>query len=77
MLSSKLRRRYNELFEKAEDAVTNDIEKLQRVQIARLPLMYADLEISRTEQNRDYNSYYHLFRRDYFHHFRHYVFHYN
>ena len=63
MLSSKLRRRYNELFDKAEDAVTNDIEKLQRVQIARLPLMYADLEISRTEQNRDYNSVLELLNR--------------
>jgi len=53
MLNARLRKIYNELFDKAEKAVADDEAKLRRVQIARLPLMYSDLEIVRTESTRD------------------------
>ena len=47
-LNAELRKRYNELFDKAEEAVASDPVKLKRVRISRLPLQYSDLEIART-----------------------------
>ncbi|MCG6189569.1 DUF4838 domain-containing protein [Maribellus maritimus] len=40
---------YNQLFDKAENAVAEDAELLRRVQIARLPIMYARIQISKSE----------------------------
>ena len=53
MLNEKLRKTYNELFDKAEAAVKDNPEKLKRVQMSRLSLQYSELEIARTEQNQD------------------------
>ena len=53
MLNTNLRKIYNELFDKAETAVQDDAEKLERVQMSRLTLQYAELEIARTEQQQD------------------------
>ena len=53
MLNKASRERYNELFDKAEQAVAGNQTFLDRVREARLPVMYAELEISRTEQDRD------------------------
>ena len=49
MLSDDLMRTYARLFDKAEAAVRSDSVLLQRVQISRLPLQYAELEIARTK----------------------------
>lgn len=48
---------YNNLFDRAEASVKNDSELLERVQICRLPLMYATLEIARTELNSNRSLY--------------------
>lgn len=48
-LSAEMMTHYNELFDKAEEAVKNDGEVLRRVQVARLPIMYAAIQIGRTE----------------------------
>jgi hypothetical protein len=40
---------YNKLFDEAEKSVLDNEELLNRVQIARLPLMYAQIQIGRTE----------------------------
>jgi len=48
-LSAEMMKEYNRLFDEAEKAVENDPELLKRVQIARLPIMYAQIQISRTE----------------------------
>ncbi len=40
---------YKELFDKAENAVAEEPELLKRVQRARLPIMYAEIEIGNTE----------------------------
>lgn len=40
---------YNQLFDMAERAVENDPTLLERVKIARLPIMYAQIQISRSE----------------------------
>lgn len=53
MLNANLRKRYNELFDKAEDAVKNDDALLKRVRLSRLPLQYSELEIARTETGQD------------------------
>ncbi len=53
MLNAKCRKRYNELFDEAEKAVGNDEVLLKRVQLSRLPLQYADLEIARAEGGHD------------------------
>lgn len=50
-LSSEMMREYNQLFDKAEDAVKENPELLRRVQIARLPIMYAQIQISKTEMD--------------------------
>lgn len=53
MLKPALMRRYNKLFDDAELAVgSNEVFK-KRVQRARLPLLYSELEILRTEQEKD------------------------
>lgn len=49
MLNAKLRKRYNELFDRAEAAVANDKEKLDRVRRQRLTLQHSELEIARAE----------------------------
>ena len=48
-LSSRLMDEYNKLFDRAEQAVKGDEVLLKRVQTARLPLMYAMIQIGRTE----------------------------
>ena len=50
-LSADLMGHYRRLFDAAESAVEDKPELLRRVKIARLPLMYARLEIARTEMN--------------------------
>lgn len=49
MLCASLRKRYNELFDKAEAAVANDPKRLERVRRQRLSLQYSELEIARAE----------------------------
>ena len=46
-------RRYNDLFDLAEKAVEANDTFLKRVQRARLPLQYSELEIARTETVKD------------------------
>ncbi|MEG2856039.1 DUF4838 domain-containing protein [Bacteroides sp.] len=53
MLKPELMRRYNALFDEAEKAVSKDERLLKRVQRARLPLQYSELEIARTENEKD------------------------
>lgn len=53
MLNAKCRKRYNELFDQAEQAVVSDKTLLDRVRLSRLPLQYAELEIARTEGGHD------------------------
>ena len=48
-LSAGLMEQYEQLFNEAEKAVEADAEKLRRVRIARLPLMFAQIQIGRTE----------------------------
>ena len=48
-LSSSLMMKYEQLFDDAEAAVKTDEERLRRVRIARLPLMFAQIQIGRTE----------------------------
>lgn len=52
MLNAHCRKRYNELFDRAEAAVCGDKELLDRVRKARLPLQYVGLEMARTEPGR-------------------------
>lgn len=53
MLNTNCRKRYNMLFDEAEQAVAGNPELLKRVRLARLPLQYSDLEIARAEGNHD------------------------
>lgn len=53
MLNAACRKRYNALFDRAEQAVAADSVLLRRVRLARLPLMYSDLEIARTSKDKD------------------------
>lgn len=53
MLNPQLMKRYQELFDHAESAVKNDTLLLNRVREARLPIMYAGLEIARTNPIED------------------------
>ncbi len=53
MLNPILRRTYNDLFDKAERAVEADSALLARVQRSRLSLQYSELEIARTEPEKD------------------------
>lgn len=51
MLNAACRKRYNELFDKAEAAVREQPDFLRRVRQARLSLQYSDLEMARIERN--------------------------
>lgn len=51
MLKKELMCRYNQLFDNAEAAVTQDSIFLARVRRSRLPLQYSELDIARTETN--------------------------
>ncbi len=51
MLNEPLRKTYNELFDRAEQAVQKDTVLLNRVRLSRLPLQYSELEIARTDVN--------------------------
>lgn len=53
MLKPALMRRYNALFDQAERATAADKTISERIQRARLPLQYSELEISRTETEKD------------------------
>lgn len=53
MLQPLLMKRYNRLFDQAELAVAKDTVLLKRVQMSRLPLQYAELEIARTEAEKN------------------------
>lgn len=57
-LSSNMLVIYNKLFDQAEKAVANNTSLLQRVQTARLPLMYAAIQIGRTEIDTDRSMFY-------------------
>lgn len=48
-LSARMMDSYNRLFDRAEEAVRNDTLLAGRVRIARLPIRYAQIQISRTE----------------------------
>ncbi|MDA0194019.1 MAG: DUF4838 domain-containing protein [Bacteroidetes bacterium] len=48
-LSAEMMSQYKQLFDSAEKAISNDPELLRRVQVARLPIMYAAIQIGRTE----------------------------
>jgi hypothetical protein len=48
-LSSEMMKVYNSLFDQAEKAVANNPQMLTRVKIARLPIMYAAIQIGRNE----------------------------
>jgi hypothetical protein len=50
LLSDSLMTVYNRLFDRAEKAVSRSPELLDRVQTARMPIMYASLEIARAEK---------------------------
>ena len=53
MLNTMMRRSYNDLFDRAEQAVAADSALLARVQRSRLPLQYSELEIARSETPMD------------------------
>jgi hypothetical protein len=53
MLNKTMMKRYKELFDKAEHAVGNHKIFLDRVREARLPIMYAELEIARIEPDKN------------------------
>ena len=59
-LSAGMMQQYKQLFDKAEKAVASKPELLKRVKTARLPLMYAEIQIGRTEINTDRS----MFRKD-------------
>lgn len=48
-LSTEMMEQYKKLFDQAENAVASDATLLQRVKLARLPVMYAEIQIGRTE----------------------------
>jgi hypothetical protein len=48
-LSADMLRAYQQIFDKAEKAVANDPTLLARVKIARLPILYAEIQIGRNE----------------------------
>lgn len=53
MLDDNLMKTYRELFDQAERAVADNDMYLDRVRMARLPIMYAELEIARTKKGED------------------------
>ncbi len=56
MLKPELLRRYNVLFDDAENAVKDNSVLLKRVQRLRLPIQYSELEISRTNAGANPNE---------------------
>lgn len=56
MLKPELMRRYNALFDEAEKAVAGNEEVLKRVRRSRLPLQFSELEIARTESEKNLND---------------------
>jgi hypothetical protein len=50
-LSADMMEQYKQLFDKAEKAVAAHPELVRRVKVARLPIMYAEIQIGRTEIN--------------------------
>jgi len=56
MLKPELMRRYNELFDRAELAAAGDSVYLARVQRTRLPLLYSELEIARSNREKNYDD---------------------
>lgn len=56
MLRPQLMRRYTQLFDAAEKSVASDTLLLERVRRARLPLLYSELEILRTESKKDFKE---------------------
>ncbi len=56
MFNAACRKRYNELFDRAEAAVAGDSVLLRRVRLTRLPLLYSELEILRTERDKDFDA---------------------
>ena len=52
MLNAACRKRYGALFDQAEAAVADDPALLRRVQLTRLPLRYANLEIARSQTDK-------------------------
>jgi len=59
-LSAEMMKQYKQLFDKAEQAAISDPELLNRVKTARLPIMYAEIQIGRTEIDTDRS----MFRKD-------------
>ena len=53
MLRPALMKRYLKLFDEAEAAVGSDAVLLERVKRARMPLLYSELELLRTETEKD------------------------
>ena len=53
MLSPLMLKTYNELFDKAEAAVKDNPAYLEHVRLSRLPLIFAELEIARTDPEYD------------------------
>lgn len=56
MLKPILMKRYKQLFDKAESAVAGDPVLLERVKRTRLPLLYSELEIIRTQPEKDFDD---------------------
>ncbi len=59
-LSAEMMQQYKQLFDEAEKAVASEPELLKRVKTARLPLIYAEIQIGRTEINTERS----MFRKD-------------
>ena len=57
-LSTSMLATYNTLFDQAEKAVASNATLLNRVQTARLPLMYAAIQIGRTEVDTERSMFY-------------------
>ena len=56
MLNDAMMQQYKDLFDKAEQAVAGNQTFLDRVREARLPIMYAELEIARTNPIKDIDA---------------------
>jgi hypothetical protein len=58
-LSAEMMEKYNQLFDEAEKAVEKDARLLKHVRSARLPLMYAQVQISHTETDTPRSLFHH------------------
>lgn len=63
MLNERMIKTYNELFDKAEAAVSDDAVRLYHVQQSRLTLQYSELEIARTKPGNDRSALLDLFEQ--------------